>query len=63
MDVRLGRNLSRQANWQPLGRGPYRVPLHLASREAAVIAVFYGSLQVPSSHLPASRMRLRATQA
>lgn len=59
MDVRLGRNLSGQANWQPLGRGPYRVPLHLASREAVV----YGSLQVPSSHLPASRMRLRATQA
>ena len=30
MDVRLGRNLSGQANWQPLGRGPYRVSLRLA---------------------------------
>jgi hypothetical protein len=63
MDERLGRNLSGQPFWQPLGRGPYRVSLRLASREDAVLAAVYGSLQVPSSHLPASRMRLRATQA
>ena len=37
MDVRLGRKLSGQPNWQALGRGPYRVPLRLASREAAAL--------------------------
>ena len=63
MDVRLGRKLSGQPNWQALERGTYRVPLRLASREAATPAAAYGSLQLPSSHFPASRMRLRATQA